>query len=677
MNYPLNDPWFALRRFLPMWAPVVVLDVGANVGETARRAAAVFPAATIHAFEPDADVCETLRDRTRHLPGVRAHALALGDRTGEAQLRVARNSWCTGMLPAGDAAADWYGDWFDVVSTRSVPLTTLDALARELPLPRADILKLDVQGFEGPVLAGAREVLSRGGPTGIKAVIAEAHLAPVYRGATSFADIDRTLRDLGFALHRVLHVEHRGHEHQATFLDGLWLRGDLMADLRARAAADMELSPRPWFRAALRDLAARGCRRAVILGAGQHTRDVAPVLAENIVHVVAIADDRAGDADPAKRPGPIAGLPIVSINAALDLKPDAVVLSSSVHEPALWARAQVFRDRGIHVARVHTSAEPIPAWAAWSPEAEWPAATQTEHEARPDARPAAAVAASPDAQADIDFRNTAYRRLNQRRLEHLATLPINLSARSVLEVGAGVGELTGFFLDRGCRIHATDGRPDQPPLILRAFADHHLRHNLSASTIDLDNPPSSVSVAGDGAAARFDLVFSYGTLYHLQNPLAALQFFARACSHALLLETCVSMADGVRLNPVSEPSQTRSQSKSGWGCRPTRQWVFEALHRFFPHVYVTATQPPHEQFPLDWRPGAARGAVPPGAMGFGGERLARCVFVASHQPIDHPLLLMHLPDVQTLDAAAGSLPTPTAPSVLAEPRTPAAIAGRA
>lgn len=55
------------------------------------------------------------------------------------------------------------------------------------------------------------------------------------------------------------------------------------------------------------------------------------------------------------------------------------------------------------------------------------------------------------------FTNSHYQRINQRRLEHLASLHLPLENRSVLEVGAGIGDLTSFFLDRNCEVVITEG----------------------------------------------------------------------------------------------------------------------------------------------------------------------------------------------------------------------------
>jgi 16S rRNA A1518/A1519 N6-dimethyltransferase RsmA/KsgA/DIM1 with predicted DNA glycosylase/AP lyase activity len=57
------------------------------------------------------------------------------------------------------------------------------------------------------------------------------------------------------------------------------------------------------------------------------------------------------------------------------------------------------------------------------------------------------------------FRNFQYLRMNARRLEHLAGLGLPIAGRDVLEVGAGIGDLTSFFLDHGCSVTAIEPRP--------------------------------------------------------------------------------------------------------------------------------------------------------------------------------------------------------------------------
>src|SRR5258706_7389962 len=66
------------------------------------------------------------------------------------------------------------------------------------------------------------------------------------------------------------------------------------------------------------------------------------------------------------------------------------------------------------------------------------------------------------------FRSLGYLRHNQRRQEHLASLGLELADRSVLELGAGVGDHTTFFLDLGCTVTAVEPRPHYRPVLLES-----------------------------------------------------------------------------------------------------------------------------------------------------------------------------------------------------------------
>src|SRR5579859_1357800 len=119
-------------------------------------------------------------------------------------------------------------------------------------------------------------------------------------------------------------------------------------------------------------------------------------------------------------------------------------------------------------------------------------------------------------------------RINVARLEHLASLGLDLDRKSVLEVGAGIGLHTAFFEQRGCDVLSTDGAPPNVAEMLRRWP--HRRLGL----LDLDQP---TDLRGLGT---FDVVYCYGTLYHLRDPDGALARLAAVCSGVILLETVVS-----------------------------------------------------------------------------------------------------------------------------------------
>lgn len=209
------------------------------------------------------------------------------------------------------------------------------------------------------------------------------------------------------------------------------------------------------------------------------------------------------------------------------------------------------------------------------------------------------------------FHSDQYLRHTARRLEHLASLAIPVASRSVLELGAGIGDHTGYFVDRGCSVLATDAREANLRVLRRRYP--------MCRTMQLD-----VAAPSPGLNEAFEVVYSYGLLYHLRSPEQAVARMASWCTGLLLLETCVSpAADGP--GPVRENRWDHSQARDGSGCRPGRLWLHGILKAHFAHVYTTRTQPRHPQFPLDWSKA-------------GDQELTRAVFVCSRSPLDLPSL---------------------------------------
>jgi len=72
------------------------------------------------------------------------------------------------------------------------------------------------------------------------------------------------------------------------------------------------------------------------------------------------------------------------------------------------------------------------------------------------------------------FHSNDYLRHNARRLEHLASLRIPVAGMSVLEIGAGIGDHSHYFIDRGCRITITEARFEN----LQYLRKHYPRCNV-------------------------------------------------------------------------------------------------------------------------------------------------------------------------------------------------------
>ena len=133
----------------------VFLDVGANVGTWCGRAARMF--AEVHAFEPLASLAAALR---RAVPAnVTVHELALSDRDGRGRFAVPiyrGQALTTRASLERDANEGTDGE-----AIYEVMLARLDGLA----LHDVDVIKIDVEGHEAAVVAGARQTIERERPT--------------------------------------------------------------------------------------------------------------------------------------------------------------------------------------------------------------------------------------------------------------------------------------------------------------------------------------------------------------------------------------------------------------------------------------------------------------------------------------------------------------------------------
>ncbi|MDF1809333.1 MAG: class I SAM-dependent methyltransferase [Phycisphaerales bacterium] len=222
-----------------------------------------------------------------------------------------------------------------------------------------------------------------------------------------------------------------------------------------------------------------------------------------------------------------------------------------------------------------------------------------------------------------DFHSWRYLRNTARRLEHLATLGLNFSNSSILELGAGIGDLTTFFLDRGATVHATEGRPENYAFLKDRFDEEP---NVTTQIINLDPPPKDFN-------NTYDTVISYGLLYHLSDPIEALNFMSNAAQDRLLLESICVPGDHLAINPHKEIQSQAGSAYTGLGCRPTRTWVYEQLKERFEFVYLPTTQPSHIEFPTDWTQASYPAAT-------------RAIFIASRTPIQNSRLTQELPMIQ-------------------------------
>jgi FkbM family methyltransferase len=207
----------ALTRLQSLgFAPAVVYDIGAYRGGWTRLAAEVFPQAQFVLFEANRDHAgELAASGRRHV------IAALGDQDGGTRaFHVPRQGDVTGASLYVENTAHYVDANLQV---REVETARLDTLVAREKLPAPDLIKIDVQGAELEVLAGASETLRAAG-----ALIVEVSFVDYNRGGPLVAEVMAAIDRLGFRCADLCEV-HRNARNFVLQLDLLLVRPPLFA----------------------------------------------------------------------------------------------------------------------------------------------------------------------------------------------------------------------------------------------------------------------------------------------------------------------------------------------------------------------------------------------------------------------------------------------------------------
>lgn len=191
--YAVNKMTVALGRLKTAgFSPAAVADVGAYRGGWMRSMKRAFPGARTLMIEAQRACAPMLEQACAEFPGtVDCRIALLGP---EERRNVPFHQMETG--------SSIYRENTGVPSQETLlDMTTLAAVAADAGYDRFDLVKLDVQGAELDVLAGAGTLLER-----TEAVLMEASLGPYNIGAPLFAEIVAWMDGRGFQLFDVVDV---------------------------------------------------------------------------------------------------------------------------------------------------------------------------------------------------------------------------------------------------------------------------------------------------------------------------------------------------------------------------------------------------------------------------------------------------------------------------------------
>lgn len=176
--------------------PVNLIDIGASSGNFADSMDRFCGVRKALLVEPIPKRCEQLRDR---FPSDKFKVVqrAVGDKDTELKMDVLKWDYSSSVLPVVRSDPNVSSEInLDVAETIVTQMQTLDNICTECSFAGpVNLLKVDVQGAEHLVLAGATNVLKS-----TQAIWMEVSFRPLYEGSLTFEAILARCRDAGFIL---------------------------------------------------------------------------------------------------------------------------------------------------------------------------------------------------------------------------------------------------------------------------------------------------------------------------------------------------------------------------------------------------------------------------------------------------------------------------------------------
>jgi len=199
-----------------------IIDVGANIGQWSSMLLNCVTPDKLIIVEPMPDAFAVLQKKFGRNPRVELRNVAIGERESVETLKITRDTTGASLLQPREEMRAVIGSNWTITSEIQVQMTTLDRLL--VDLAEVSLLKIDVQGYEKPVLAGAKQTLAK-----TKFLLIELNFMPQYAGGSWLGEIHEILtRDFGFFLANASAPQVLNG--RASMVDGLYVNPNLVQE---------------------------------------------------------------------------------------------------------------------------------------------------------------------------------------------------------------------------------------------------------------------------------------------------------------------------------------------------------------------------------------------------------------------------------------------------------------
>jgi len=165
----------------------------------------------------------------------------------------------------------------------------------------------------------------------------------------------------------------------------------------------------------------------------------------------------------------------------------------------------------------------------------------------------------------------------------LVELKPTLNLKTAIDVGCGLGYFSQFLKSFGLDVTAVDGRQQN--------MDEAQRRNPGIRFLHFNAEDPAIRSLG-----KFDLVFCFGLLYHLENPMLTIRHLKEMTGKLLLVEAVIQPGDEPMMALIEETAH-EDQGLNHVAFYPTEACFLKMFYRAeFSHAYTFSTQPNHPEY---------------------------------------------------------------------------------
>lgn len=192
-RFPTQDQRILLK-YLQENDVLDCFDIGANIGQFAQLLRAARFTGRIYSFEPQTKAFELLKKNAAGNSLWNVYNMGLADTEGMATIHISKNSVSSSMLPLSDFLEATAPET-KYVSSEEIKINRLDSFVKELNFNNRFFLKIDAQGLESKILAGAENCFNN-----IYALQLELSCVSLYNGEKLFDEMKAVVESKGFYL---------------------------------------------------------------------------------------------------------------------------------------------------------------------------------------------------------------------------------------------------------------------------------------------------------------------------------------------------------------------------------------------------------------------------------------------------------------------------------------------